>query len=88
MPSPKFWRVFVKRAQKAHLTSFVPEQGSGSIALCGKHLPQNERRGTAETILDPHLDECHTCLRLAGYEVERKHRAPVQKNNQVLKSYA
>ena len=76
MASPKFWRVLVKRAQKAHLTWFVPEQGSGSIAVCGKSLPQDERRGTAETVLDPHGDECHTCLLLAGYKVERKRRGP------------
>src|SRR5882672_5096773 len=79
MASPKFWRVLVKRAQKAHLTRFVPEEGSASIALCGKSLPQDERRGTAEPVINPHGDECHTCLLLAGYKVERKHRGPRRK---------
>lgn len=77
MPSPKFWRVLVKRAQKAHLTRFVAEEGS--IALCGKSLPQDEHRRAAETVLVPRGDECHTCPLFAGYKVEKIRRGPRRK---------
>jgi hypothetical protein len=72
MPSQKLWRVLVKRARRAHLTRFVAEEGSGSIALCGKNLPQDERRCSAKTIIEPDGDECRACLLLAGYKIERR----------------
>ena len=62
----------VKKARRAHLTRFVPDGGSGEIALCGKNLPQDERRCSAKTIIEPNGDECLACLLLAGYKIERR----------------
>ena len=72
MPFPRFWRVLVKRARRAHLTHFIAAEGSGSVALCGKILPQNEHKCSARTITEPHGDECPACLLLAGYKIERR----------------
>lgn len=63
---PKFWRVQPKRG-KAHLTRYVADSGSGNVAICGKDLPADQRRGSAKTIEMAHGDECQRCLLLAGF---------------------
>jgi len=53
MPTPKYWRVLMKGGRKVHLTPFVPEQGSGNLALCGRVLSEDARKGSAATIIIP-----------------------------------
>ena len=64
---PKYWRITAQHGRKAHLSEFKPDQGSGNVALCGKPLPENLRRGSAMTINEPIGNECEVCLRKAGH---------------------
>src|ERR1051325_1220069 len=74
MPSPRSWRVMVKRGRKVHLTPFVPNQGSGTVALCKQPLPEESRtRGSAEAIAEPRGDECPAC-RIVSRHRERPKR--------------
>jgi len=68
MPTLQFWRVTVKRGRKPHLLPFVPGEGTGVIALCGKMLPEDSRtRGAASTVSQPRGDECELCRLRSGY---------------------
>jgi hypothetical protein len=64
MSKPQYWRVNVKGCHYPHLTRFVEGQGSGTIALCGKPLPDDSRKQPApRTVPKPLGDECRVCLR-------------------------
>jgi hypothetical protein len=64
---PRYWRITSQRGRKAHLTKFEPGKGSGDVALCGKALPENTRKGSATTINEPIGNECEQCLKKSGY---------------------
>ena len=72
---PAFWSVQLKGSSKRHLTLYRENGGAGTLALCGKELPENLRRGSATTLTK--LDgkgTCQACLKKGGYidpELER-----------------
>jgi len=70
--SGKFWQVQVKGARKAHLTVYVDGQGSGTVALCGKELPADQRRGSAKVITRSAKDTCClACSQWAGFVLKK-----------------
>jgi hypothetical protein len=88
MPIPRYWRVVVKGGHKAHLTLFVPEQGSGEIALCGQTLPEDARtRGASITISDPHGNECRSCLIASGHLKRPPRRKPTEEQQKAIAFY-
>jgi hypothetical protein len=64
---PGYWSVLLKRSPRRHLTKYLEGSGSGLLALCGKRLPEDARRGAARTISKPTGTECEACLKKAGY---------------------
>jgi len=74
MATPKYWRVLVKGARKFHLSEFSDGTGSGDLAICGKALPGNNRRGSATTVAEPDGSECAQCLLLSGHLAKRPRR--------------
>lgn len=74
MATPKYWRVLVKGARKFHLSRFSDGTGSGDLAICGKALPGNSRRGSATAVDKPDGTECELCLLGSGYLAKRRKR--------------
>jgi hypothetical protein len=88
MSIPKYWRVMVKRGRKVHLTMFVPDQGSGDLALCGQYLPEDARtRGTPKTISEPLGDECTSCRIASGHLKRPARRALTPEEKKAIAFY-
>ena len=64
--SPRFWRVTVPRGSDAHLIPFAADQASGTTALCGLSVSEDECPGVQDAVVVPVGDECEKCLIMAG----------------------
>jgi hypothetical protein len=81
MSEQKYWRVILKRGQKVHLTGWIGD-GSGDLALCGKPLPFDQRRGSSGTVAEPRGDECIECQIASG---RMKRKSPPKPSEEALR---
>jgi hypothetical protein len=84
--SPLFWRVTVQRYRNVHLIPLAPGQASGTTALCGQSLSEDERPGLQDRVVVPLGNECEKCLIMSGFfkRKEAKPLTPLQRMMQDL----
>ena len=81
--SPRFYRVTVKHGSNAHLILFVPGQASGTTALCGQSLSEDELPHLQDRAVVPLGDECGECLIMVGL-LRRKEARPLTPPQRML----
>ena len=68
--------MIVQVGSNAHLIPFATGQASGTTALCGQSLSDDQRTGFEDAVVVPLGDECDKCLIIAGF-VRRKEAKPL-----------
>jgi hypothetical protein len=84
-PSKKLCSVLLRGTTRKHLTPYVPGEGSGRKALCGKSLEL--KPASAELIEGPDGTECRGCLKAGGFSYKRMPRPQKSEEEIRLKAY-